>query len=128
MSYELTCVAFEGYVRIRVDGIWPSDTPQSAIADIYDVWAKTRQPALLLDIRHMRDIPTVFRDYENVKLFAIAGFGKIYTIAVLDRMDREAANKFFEDAAHNQGLRFQFFYANEQEAINWLLEKLGPQK
>ncbi len=128
MSYELTCVAFEGYVRIRVDGIWPSDTPQSIIADIYDVWAKHRELALLLDLRHMRDIPTVLVDYETVKLFVNVGFREIDTIAVLDRADRETANKFFETAAFNQGLRIQFFYVSEQEAINWLLPKPGPQE
>ncbi len=82
----------------------------------------------LLDLRHMRDIPTVFRDYEVVKLFVKAGFQEIGTIAVLDRTDRETENKFFEDAAYNQGLRFQFFYASEQEAINWLLPKPEPQE
>ncbi len=130
MSYELTCVAFEGYVRIRVDGVWPSDMPQSIIADIYDVWAKHRELALLLDIRHMREDapPKVFEDFETVKLFVKAGFQEIGTMAVLDRTDRETANKFFETAASNQSLRVQFFYASEQEAINWLLEKSGPQK
>ena len=128
MSYELTCVAFEGYVRIRVDGIWPSDAPQSIIAEIYDVWAKHRELALLLDLRYMRDIPTVSRDYETVKLFVKAGFQEIGTIAVLDRTDRETANKFFETAASNQSLRIQFFYTSEQEAINWLLPKPRPQE
>ena len=128
MSYELTCVVFEGYVRIRVDGFWPSDKPRRIIVDIYEAWAKHRDRALLIDVRHMSEIPTVISDYENVELFEKVGLREIGPIAVLDTLDREKANKFLEIAAFNRGLRIQFFYASEQEAINWLLEKSGPQK
>ena len=71
----------------------------------------------------MEDSPDVIGDYDNVKLFINAGFNLIPRIAVLDNEGRRQANDFFETAAHNRGLRFRFFYADEQEAINWLLAK-----
>ena len=130
MNYELTCVVFEGYVRIRVDGSWPSDKSRSAMVDIYDTWAKHRERALLLDLRDMQDIPSVLDDYKNAELLVNVGWREIGPIAVLDTLEREEANNFLETTASNRGLRiqFQFFYASEQEAINWLLEKSGSQK
>ncbi len=128
MSYELTCVVFEGYVRISVDGFWPSDEPRRIIVDIYEAWAKDRERALLLDVRHMSDIPTVISDYDTAELLENVGLREIGPIAVLDTLDREKANKFLETTALNRGLRIQFFYASEQEAINWLLPESGPEK
>ena len=128
MSYDLTCVVFEGYVRILVDGVWPSDDPRRILVDIYDTWAKHRERALLLDLRHMRDFPTVFGDYKTVDLFVNVGFGEIGPIAVLDTPDREEENKFLETTAFNRGVSFRFFYDNEQEAINWLLPDSGSKK
>jgi hypothetical protein len=100
------------------------------MVDIYDTWAKHRERALLLDLRDMRESPTVFDDYVNADLLVNVGWREIGPIAVLDTLEREKANKFLEMTASNRGLRIQcqFFYASEQEAINWLLEKSGPQK
>ena len=126
MSYELTCAVFERYVRILVDGVWPSDNPRRILVGIYDAWAKHRERALLIDLRQMRDIPTVIGDYETAEFFGNAGFREIGRIAVLDTMDREKANKFLETAALNRGISIRFFYASEKEAINWILMESGP--
>ena len=128
MSYELTCVVFEGYVRILVDGVWPSDDPRRILVNIYDTWAKHRERALILNLRHMRDFPNVFDDYNTVDDFVNVGFREIGPIAVLDTLDREEANKFFETTAFNRGVTFRFFYDSEQEAINWLLPESGSKK
>jgi len=123
MSYVLTCSSTEGYLRIRVSGIWPSKKPEDIIADIYNLWTEHQNQPLMIDIRIMEDSPSVFSDYENAKLFANAGFYLIKRIAVLDDVGRREANNFFETTAHNRGMRFRFFYSDEQEAISWLLTK-----
>ena len=123
MSYVLTCPSTEGYLRICVSGIWPSRKAEDIIADIHNLWTEHQDQPLMIDIRSMEDSPSVFSDYENAKLFAADGFYLIRRIAVLDNVDRREANNFFETTAHNRGIRFRFFYADEQEAISWLLTK-----
>jgi hypothetical protein len=71
----------------------------------------------------MEGTPSVVGDYYDVKHFAEAGFHRIRRIAVLDDLNRQEASDFFETTAVNRGLRFRFFYADEQEAISWLLSK-----
>ena len=76
----------------------------------------------------MPDIPTLIGDYHTVESFTNAGFRQIGRIAVLDTLDHEEANRFLETTAFNRGFYIQFFYASEQEAVNWLLTKSGLKK
>ena len=128
MSHELTCIVSADYVRILVEGVWPSDKPRGIIDDIHDAWAKYPKLALLIDARHLRDIPSVIGDFKTAEHFAAVGFGRIGRIAVLDTLDHKDANEFLETAALNRGVNFQFFYTSEQEAVDWLLAKSGLQK
>jgi hypothetical protein len=123
MSYKLTCSSAEDYVNILVDGTWPAERPEEIIVDMYNLWAKHHQRNLLIDVRNMEETPSVVRDYHNVSHFAEANFHRIRRIAVLDNLNRQKANDFFETTAANRGLRFRFFYADEQEAISWLLSE-----
>ena len=123
MSYVLTCPSTEGYLRIRVSGIWPSRKPEDIIADIHNLWTEHQDQPLMIDIRSMEGSPSVLSDYENAKRFADTGFYLIRRIAVLDNVQRREANNFFETTTHNRGMRFRFFYTEEQEAISWLLKK-----
>jgi hypothetical protein len=92
------------------------------MADMLSIWEKHQRP-ILLDIRHMEDTPSVFRDYEEAKQFVSIGFQRAGRIAVLDNPERREANDFFETTAFNRGLRFVFFYSDEEEAIAWLLSE-----
>ncbi len=123
MSYTLTCSSTEDYLRIRIDGTWPCEKPEDIMSDIFNHWAKHHNLVLLIDIRNMEDTPSIHGDYENAKRFVDAGFSQGRRIAVLDKLYRHKANDFFETTAINRGLLFQFFYGDEQEAIDWLQKK-----
>ena len=109
MSYKLTCSSAEDYVSIRVDGAWPAERSEDIIVGMHNLWAKHHKRGLLIDIRNMEDTPSVFSDYENAARFAEADFQRVRRIAVLDDLNRQAANQFFESTAANRGLRFRFF-------------------
>jgi hypothetical protein len=57
----------------------------------------------------MKNTPTVLSDYQNDAHFIKADFHRVRRIAVLDDLNRQAANQFFESTAANRGLRFRFF-------------------
>ena len=123
MSYTLTCSSSEDCLSIRIDGKWAIEKPEDIISDILKHWAKHHNLPLFIDARNLEDTPSILGDYENVQRFVVAGFPRGRRIAVLDKLDRRNANDFFETAACNRGLQFQFFYADEQEAISWLLSE-----
>jgi hypothetical protein len=116
MSYTLEPSVVQGCLRIRVSGAWPSGRSDEIISEIFSLWEKHQKP-LLIDLRDMEDSPSIFSDYFDAKQFATAGFRSAGLIAVLDNPDRREANTFFETTAHNRGLRFAFFYSDEEEAI-----------
>jgi hypothetical protein len=89
---------------------------------MFGIWEKYQKPTLL-DIRDMEDTPTVLLDYEEAKQFASVGFRRVGRIAVLDTPERRESNDFFETTSQNRGLRFVFFYSDEEEAITWLLSR-----
>lgn len=120
MSYTLTCQLARDHLRITVTGTWPSNTSKDIITGMHACWLEHQKRPLLIDIRSMRDKPTVVGDFRLAELFADTGFSLIGRIAVLDSEDRREANDFFETTAYNRGLTFRFFYADEQEAISWL--------
>jgi hypothetical protein len=122
MSYELTCSLEKDHVRIRMDGAWPDKKPEEVIAAIHALWEKHHKRHLLIDIRNMSNTPSVTSDYYEAKHFVKTGFIFVGRIGVLDNLDRKEANDFFETTAANRGLRFRFFYTDEQEAIDWLDE------
>ncbi len=115
----LTCSVFDGYVLIHIDGSWPSQ-PNKLIEEIYNFWEKAQQNNLLLDLREMQGKPTLAGDYFDAKVFEEIGFKNICKIAVIDQIKRKDDNDFFELTASNRGLKFRFFYENEQKAIDWL--------
>ena len=123
MNYTLTGTLSEGYLRIQIEGEWPREKPEDIINGIRGLSAQHSDLTLLIDIRNMGSSESVAGDYYEARLFQDAGFWKFGMIAVLDNLNRKEANNFFETTAHNRGLRFRFFYADEQEAINWLLSK-----
>ena len=125
MNHTLEHSLDQGCLRIRISGAWPAGRAESIMVDILSIWEKHQMP-ILLDIRDMEDTPAVYRDYEDVKQLANIGFRRVGRIAVLDIPERYEANDFFETTARNRGLRFRFFYSNDEEAIAWLLpEKEG---
>ena len=123
MSYALTCSSTEDYLRVRIDGTWPSEKPEGIISDIFNHWAKHHDIALFIDIRKMKGTPSVLGDYKEAEVFADTGFCQVGRIAVLDKLGRREADNFFEATAFNRGLQFKFFYGDEQEAIDWLEKK-----
>ncbi len=123
MSYALTCSSSEDCLRIRIDRKGEFEKPEDIISDILKHWAKHQNIPLFIDTRNLEYTPSILGDYENVKRFVDAGFPRGRRIAVLDKLDRRTANDFFETTACNRGLQVQFFYADEQEAISWLLSE-----
>ena len=120
MNYALEHSFIQGCLRIRVTGTWPSQKVEEVISDMFSLWELNQKP-ILIDIRGMTDTPSVLRDYLSAEQFAKAGFRRVGRVAVLDNPERHDANDFFETTAHNRGLTFRFFYAGEQEAIEWLI-------
>lgn len=130
MAYTLEYLAGETCLRVRVDGDWPRGDARELLGDIVRVWAESgsahgRLP-VLIDLRAMQDSPTVTEDYHYAGQFAAAGFRQLGGVAFLDRPDRREANDFFETASFNRGLTFRFFYDEESDAIEWLLNGRGP--
>ena len=117
MSYTLTCLSEDGYLRINVDG----EKQEDLIIELFYLWDKHQSQLLLIDIRSLKDTPSVVGDYYDAKCFADVGFTRVRQIAILDTPDRHKSNHFFETTANNRGLTVRFFYAEEHEAINWLL-------
>ena len=124
MNYTLAHSLYQGCLRIRISGAWPAGRAEDIIAEMFSIWEKHQKP-LIIDIRDMEDTPSVFIDYEEAKQFASIGFQRAGRIAVLDNPERRKANDFFETTAYNRGLRFIFFYSDEDEAIAWLLSEEG---
>jgi hypothetical protein len=122
MNYTLEYSLVRGCLRIRISGAWPAGRAEDIIAEMFSIWEKHQKP-LIIDIRDMEDTPSVFRDYEEVGQFASVGFWRVGRIAVLDSPERRKANDFFETTAYNRGLRFAFFYSDEDEAVAWLLSE-----
>jgi hypothetical protein len=107
---------------MRITGTWPAGRVDKIIADMFSIWEKYEKP-LLIDLRDLEDTPSIFRDYEEAKQFARVGFWRAGRIAVLDTPKRRKANDFLETAANNRGVRFVFFYSDEEEAIARLLSE-----
>ena len=122
MNYTLEHLSIQGCLQLRIGGTWPHKNSRSIITDIFNIWEKHQKP-MLLDMRGMEGSPSILGDYLDAEGFEVVGFGRVGRIAVLDNPERRKANDFFETAAHNRGLTFHFFYADEQEAIAWLIPK-----
>lgn len=119
-SDSLTFSICEDFLCIRIDGKWPSGKPVDFVNSIYKLWEAQAKRKLLIDIRHMDDTPSVLSDFWDAKIFAEAGFCRVGKVSILDNLDRQKMNAFFETTASNRGLQFRFFYDDEQEALAWL--------
>jgi len=120
MNYTLQCSESKNHLRISVDGTWPAENTEKIISEMHELWAKHQKPYLLIDIRNMKDKPSVLSDYKDAARFAKNKFYMVHRIAVMDNHNRKEANDFFETTAYNRGLRIRFFYADDHQAIDWL--------
>ncbi|MFC1669067.1 hypothetical protein ACFL20_01640 [Spirochaetota bacterium] len=125
MSYSLTSIISKEYVLIKIEGTWPTqkNDVNDLITQIYDIWEKEKKKYALIDIENIHDTPSIVSDYYTAKLFVDAGFRNINKIAVLDKIQRQKANRFFETTSTNQGMQLHFFYSGKEEAINWFAQE-----
>ena len=123
MEYIFEVSDNDDFTKILIKGIWPSGQPTKIFNEIYAVWEKNGKKKILVDIRTIQDNPSITSDYFDAGASFASGFWQIPKIAVLDQIERKKSNSFFELTASNRGLRFRFFYIDEQKAIDWLMSK-----
>lgn len=122
MNHTFTCSKEEGFLRIKIEGEWQKNKPDEIINGIKELSEHYTCSTLLIDIKKMKPIDSILQDYYNAKLFAKADFKEFDRIAIFDIKDRCKANDFIMATKGSNYSDLQFFYEDEQEAIDWLLQ------
>ena len=106
----------DGYLIVRIQGEWTSDTLGQAIQDTANLAKQRGLTRILADLHELAAPSTEFTRFQ-VGQQAVKYFGFHLKVAVV--YTEEFTNKFAENIAVNRGVNLRIFF-NLDEAVSWL--------
>lgn len=117
MQFEI----HDGFLEIRIVGVWRLDDVREAVQAVRDKAEDTGHGCLLVDMHEVAGRPSDLHRFEAAQATADAARGR-FRVALIP--PRELSDRFFEDAARNRGAALKAFQ-DRSEAVAWLLADAG---